>query len=270
MCCICQALSVISQKIFEEKAKPSDNDLRMKAAIYARVSKERCTACGHLHDEHGGKRKRCTHTKCKCQAYVGQDPENQLVELRRYATAQSWEIVEYIDRATGKDAERDALQDMFRDASRAKFNVVLVWALDRLTREGTLKTLLHIDRLAGYGVKFESYTEPFFRTMGPAGELVLSILAWVAKQERLRISERTKAGLAMARHKGVRLGRPFKVFDRARAAALRSKGYSWRAISAKMNVGQSTLRMALKHPPGGVQQTPSRPRSQVKQTKHGK
>ena len=67
--------------------------------------------------------------------------------------------------------------------------------------------------------------------------------------------------------KGVRLGRPYKVFDRGLAAQLREKGYSWRAISAKMHVGQSTIRMALKHPPAGVQQTPSTKRPQVKQTK---
>jgi DNA invertase Pin-like site-specific DNA recombinase len=241
----------------------------MKAAIYARVSKERCTreGCGHLHDEHTGKRKGCTHARCKCAGYEGQDPENQLVELRRYAVARAWETVEYTDRASGKSGERDALQRMFEDASRRKFEVLLVWALDRLTREGPLQTLLYVRRLTEHGVQLESYTEPFFRTSGPAGELILPIFAWVAQQERLRISERTKAGLETARNKGVRLGRPFKVFDRAKAAQMKKSGYSWRAIARKLGVGESTIRMALKHVPGGAQQTPSKPGPQVKQSK---
>ena len=242
----------------------------MKAAIYARVSKERCTGCSHLHDEHTGRRKACGHARCACRAYQGQDPENQLVELRRYALARGWETVEYADRASGKTAERDALQRMFEDASRRKFEVVLVWALDRLTREGPLQTLLHVKRLADYGVLLESYTEPFFRTSGPAGELILPIFAWVAKQERLRISERTKAGLETARNKGVRLGRPFKVFDRGKAAELRKQGVSWRAAARKLGVGESTLRMALKHPPGGAQQRHPRVAVQVKRVKTNK
>jgi DNA invertase Pin-like site-specific DNA recombinase len=116
----------------------------------------------------------------------------------------------------------------------------------------------------------ESYTEPFFRTSGPAGELILPIFAWVAKQERLRISERTKAGLETARNKGVRLGRPFKVFDRGKAAELRKQGMSWRAIARKLGVGESTLRMALKHPPGGAQQRRARVAPQVKPLKSRK
>lgn len=189
----------------------------MTCAIYARVSKKQ-----------------------------GQDTENQLLELRRYAKAQGWEMVEYIDRETGKHANRDAFQELFNDASRRKFGVVLVWALDRLTREGVLETFAHVKKLTGYGVQFESYTEPFFRTTGPAGELLMAVLAWVAKQERLRISERTKAGLARARAKGRVGGRPAKIFDRARAIELRKAGTSWRGIGKLLGVAQSSIRDALK------------------------
>jgi len=80
---------------------------------------------------------RCTHAACKCQRYEGQDPENQLIELRRYAkTLKPESVVEYIDRETGKHSDRDAFQELFQDASRRKFGLVLVWALDRLSREG--------------------------------------------------------------------------------------------------------------------------------------
>ena len=216
----------------------------MRAAIYARVSKERCTRehCGHVHDEHAGRHKRCAHPRCECRGYQGQDPENQLAELRRYAAAQGWEAVEYIDRATGKNTDRDALQAMFEDASRKKFEAIR-------------------RALAG------SNSEAFLRTTGPAGELLLMLFAWIAKQESQRISDRTKAGLARAATKGVRLGRPFKLFDRGRVPELRKQGMSWRAIGRKLGVGESTLRMAQKHAPEGAQQTPSQKRRKATHSK---
>jgi len=189
----------------------------MKAAIYARVS-----------------------TKDK-----GQDTENQLAQLRRYAQASGWESVEYIDHETGKHADREAFQRLFEDASRREFGVVIVWALDRFTREGVAETFVHIGRLSSYGVKFESLTEAHFRTTGPAGELMIAIAAWIAKQERIRISERTKAGLVTARNKGKKLGRPRKVFRRDKAEEYRAAGLSWRAIEKKMGVAQSTIRKVL-------------------------
>lgn len=220
----------------------------MICAIYARVSKERCPrdGCGHVFSEHlqSGA---CTHARCKCMEYSGQDPENQLLELRRYAVAQKWESVEYIDRATGKNSDREALQQIFADASQRKFDVLLVWALDRLSREGVWETFEHIRRLRQNGVEFESYTEAHFRTTGPAGELMIAIAAWIAKQERLRISDRTKAGLARARAKGRIGGRPAKVFDRERARAWRSEvpPRSWRWISGELGIAQSSIRAVL-------------------------
>lgn len=189
----------------------------MIAAIYARVS-----------------------TKDK-----GQDVENQLAQLRKYAEAQSWGVVEFVDHETGKHANRAEFLRMFEAASRREINVVLVWALDRFTREGVAETFGHIKTLIGYGVQFESLTEAHFRTTGPAGELMIAIAAWIAKQERIRISERTKAGLAVARAKGVQLGRRWKVFPRDRAQAMRDSGLSWRAIARELGVGQSTIRSGL-------------------------
>jgi DNA invertase Pin-like site-specific DNA recombinase len=185
----------------------------MKAAIYARVS-----------------------TKDK-----GQDTENQLLQLRKYAAAQGWETVEFIDHETGKHSDRDSLNALFTAASRREFAIVLVWALDRFTREGVAETFIHIKRLLDYGVQFESYTESHFRTTGPAGELMIAIAAWIAKQERIRISERTKAGLARARAQGKRCGRPARVFDRKRAEDLRKGGASIRAIATLLEVPKSVV-----------------------------
>lgn len=200
----------------------------MRCAIYARVS-----------------------TKDK-----GQDVENQLIQQRRYATAQGWEISEFIDHETGKHSHREQFQALFAAASRREIDIVLVWALDRFTREGVAETFIHIKRLLDYGVQFESLTESHFRTTGPAGELMIAIAAWIAKQERVRISDRTKAGLAVARSKGRIGGRPPKVFNRARAIALRAQDppVSWRALARELGVAQSSIRDAL----SGVRQTSSR------------
>jgi DNA invertase Pin-like site-specific DNA recombinase len=81
----------------------------------------------------------------------GQEVENQLQQLRAFAKQQGWEICrEYIDHETGSRSDRDEFQSLFRDAGQHKFDVVLFWALDRLSREGTLETLQHLNRLASF------------------------------------------------------------------------------------------------------------------------
>jgi DNA invertase Pin-like site-specific DNA recombinase len=223
----------------------------MRAAIYARVSKETCTvkACGHLKADHAAGKGRCQRNKCQCSRYEGQNAENQLLELREYAKAQKWEAVEYIDYETGKNSDRDAFRRLFEDGSRKKFDVVLVWALDRMSREGIGETFEHLKRLKQYGVSFESYSEPQFRTTGPYGEifseLMIALAAWMAKTERLKISERTKAGLERARLEGRIGGRRATMFDRDKVRKLRASGFSWRAVAKKMGISQSTIRDAL-------------------------
>jgi len=89
-----------------------------------------------------------------------QDTENQLLQLREFTAKQCWTIVrEYCDYESGSKAERTQFQQMFADASKRKFDLLLFWALDRLSREGALKTLQHLDRLENYGVGFRSFTE---------------------------------------------------------------------------------------------------------------
>jgi DNA invertase Pin-like site-specific DNA recombinase len=176
----------------------------------------------------------------------GQDTDNQLLQLREYCTRQNWAIShEYIDHASGKTGDRGEFKRLFEDASRRKFEVVLVWALDRFTREGVFETFEHVRRLTNYGVAFESYTEQHFRTTGPAGELMLAISAWIARQERQRISDRTKAGLERARRAGKHCGRPRRLFRRDEAIRLRAEGWSWRRISAELGVPVKTIRRGL-------------------------
>jgi DNA invertase Pin-like site-specific DNA recombinase len=102
---------------------------------------------------------------------------------------------------------------MFAAASRREFDFLATWALDRLSREGVVKTFEHIKVLRGYGIQYISYSEPHFRTTGPAGELMIAVAAWIAEQEHKRISERTIAGLAKARRQGRIGGRRPRVVD---------------------------------------------------------
>lgn len=175
----------------------------------------------------------------------GQDTENQLLQLRRYAKVREWKVVEFIDHETGKHSDRDAFKALFEAAARREIDIVLVWALDRFTREGVWQTFDHIRKLTTYGVQFESLTEAHFRTTGPAGELMIAVAAWIAKQERTRISERTKAGMERARAAGKHIGRPRRIFNRDRGRKLREAGKSWNEIAVILKVKKETLRTAL-------------------------
>lgn len=171
----------------------------------------------------------------------GQDNENQLAQLREFCEKQGWRVVhEYCDRASGKHTDRAQFQAMFAGASRREFDAVVTWALDRIARSGVAQTFEHIKTLLGYGVQFVSYTEPHFRTSGPAGELMIAIAAWIAQQERIRLSERTIAGLRKARKEGRIGGRPRKVMDREQARRLRQQGLTLRQIGDELGISAAT------------------------------
>jgi DNA invertase Pin-like site-specific DNA recombinase len=139
-----------------------------------------------------------------------QETLNQLVQLRELCQRQGWQLVtpEYIDHETGSVSTRTSFQEMLLHASQRKFDVLLFWALDRLTREGTLATLQYLERLTSYQVGYKSFTEPYLDSCGTFKDVVISLLATMAKQERLRMGERVRAGIAQARRAGKRLGRP--------------------------------------------------------------
>jgi DNA invertase Pin-like site-specific DNA recombinase len=173
----------------------------------------------------------------------GQDTENQLVQLREFAQKQGWTIFsEYIDQESGAKSDRSEFQRMFQDASRRKFDVLLFWSLDRLSREGVLETLQHLNRLTSYGVAYRSFTEQYFDSCGIFKDAVISILATVAKQERVRLSERTKAGLATARAKGRLIGRPRLKVQPADIARLKAQGHSLRAIGRSLGISDASVR----------------------------
>jgi len=186
----------------------------MKTAIYARVS---------------------TATK-------GQDVENQLAQLREFCHRSGWEIFrEYVDQASAKTAKRPQFQAMFAAVARKEFDLVLFWSLDRLSREGVLETLQHLQTLTAAGVNWRSFTEQYLDSCGVFRDAVLSILATIAKQERVRLSERTLAGLARARRQGKRLGRPRVVCDRDKLRDMRKAGLSLGEIAGEMQMAKTTV-----------------------------
>lgn len=133
----------------------------------------------------------------------GQDPLTQLLQLRQFAEKQGWTIFrEYVDEASAKNGDRQGFKALFEDAGRHRFDLVLFWSLDRLTREGTFKTLQHLRRLTDAGIGFKSYTEQYIDSLGVFGEAIIGVLAAVAQQERIRISERVRAGIAKEKAKG--------------------------------------------------------------------
>jgi len=177
----------------------------------------------------------------------GQDPLNQLLELREFSDRQGWTVVrEYTDEATAKNGERTGFQQMWADVAKHRFDLLLFWSLDRLTREGTYKTLTYLRRLTDAGVKFKSYTEQYIDSLGAFSDAIIGVLAAVAAQERIRISERTKAGLARTRAQGTRLGRPVKTVDIRKVQRLREAGMSLREIAGKLRVSPALVCLKLK------------------------
>lgn len=174
-------LLLILRYLSEEKKTPfmKPNNSIVRCAIYARVST------------------------------ADQSLENQLAQLCEFALRCGWEIVNvFSDEASAKNGNRPGFQSMMEQASRRQFDVLLFWALDRLTREGLRKTIYYLQRLDDVGVTFRSFTEQYLDTCGIFRDVVMGLMATLAQQERIRISERTKAGLARVRSHGKQLGRP--------------------------------------------------------------
>jgi DNA invertase Pin-like site-specific DNA recombinase len=142
----------------------------------------------------------------------GQDPENQLRQLRQWcANAGHERVHEYVDHESGRKGAKDRKQfaTLFEDAHKRKFDCVLFWALDRFSREGMVPTIMHLQRLASCGAGFHSYTEPHLTTDNElVRNILLALLASLAKVEAQKIAERTRAGMARAKAQGKRIGRP--------------------------------------------------------------
>ncbi|HYS72459.1 MAG TPA: recombinase family protein [Thermoplasmata archaeon] len=179
-----------------------------------------------------------------------QETENQLRELREFCSKRGYAIVrECVDEdVSGKVARKPQLEDLLKAAHRRDFDLVVFWSLDRLTRRGADDAADVLSRIAATGCVFVSYTEPALNTLGPWARIVVDLLAIVANLEAKRISDRTKAGLATARARGTRsgrpIGRPRVVYPvtRDKIAALRAKGLSWSDIAESTGVPSTSAR----------------------------
>ncbi|MDF7810520.1 recombinase family protein [Hymenobacter sp. YC55] len=189
--------------------------MQHKAAIYARVS-----------------------TRDK-----GQDNENQLHELRAFAARKGFTVYkEYTDHDSGGKADRAQFKQLFLDAHQGRFDVVIFWALDRFSREGVGETLNHLQKLSASGVQFLSFTEQYLDSTGIFKDAIIGILAAIAKQEKVRLGERTKAGLVRARAKGKVIGRPTVDAEKvAQVKRLKATGISDRAIATALGMSPSTV-----------------------------
>jgi len=146
-----------------------------------------------------------------CRVSTGeQELDNQLSPLRTWAEQRGLDIVDTYQEEAGawRDGHQKELRALIEDARKGKFQVVLVWALDRLSRQGVLAILSLIDKLKKYGVRVYSYQESWTEAPGELADLLFAITAWVAQFESKRRSDRTKAGMARLKASGKTLGRP--------------------------------------------------------------
>src|SRR5262249_4115040 len=135
-----------------------------------------------------------------------QETENQVRQLREAAERRGLEVAGLYrpEASAWKGKHRAELDRALADARAGRYEVLLVWAVDRLTREGPLETLQVVDRFARAGVQVVSLQEGWTEAAGELRDLLLAIVGWVARFESSRRSERTKAGMARAREQGKR------------------------------------------------------------------
>ena len=188
----------------------------MRAALYARVS-----------------------------THAGQDPTVQLRELRELCERRGWTVGgTFTDiGVSGGQERRPQLDQLLTQCRKSFYDVVVVYRYDRFARSvrHLVNALAEFDAL---GIQFVSVHEGV-DTSTPNGRLVFGIFATIAEFERELIRERVRSGLAAARERGKRLGRPPRTINAERIAEMREQGRSWREISRELRVGVGTAREAF-------------------------
>jgi DNA invertase Pin-like site-specific DNA recombinase len=171
---------------------------------------------------------------------IDQHPETQLYDLREMAKQRGYEIVhEYNDKISGAKQKRPGLDQLMADAGRRKFDVVLVWAFDRMAR--SVRHFLEIlDELNHLGIEFISFRENI-DTGGPLGRAMIVIVGAIAELEKNLIVERVRAGMRRARLEGRQIGRsPLKI-DRTQLIDDRRSGMSLTQVAKKHRVSRATV-----------------------------
>lgn len=236
----------------------------MKVAIYARVSSK---------DQHCDMQLREIRERCqregwevaaiaapaawKVHAYAkppkqkdGKEPPDRctVCGCGTYHAMHTRRFGEYVDTLTGTSASRPELDRLMNDAREHRFDAVLVWKLDRFGRSVRNFTE-HLMQLDSWNIRFVATTQNIDTDKAnPMSRLLMHILAAFAEFEHDLIVERVTSGMAAAKHKGIRCGRPKKVIDRDRLRAMRKQGGSLREIARKMNVSYATVARVLAEP----------------------
>ena len=170
-----------------------------------------------------------------------QNPDMQLRELRDYCQRRGWEIAdEYVDAGVcGVKEQRPELDRLLAECRKRRVDAVVVYRYDRFAR--SLRQLVNaLEEFRALGIEFVSLHEGV-DTSTPNGRLVFGIFASIAEFERELIRERVRSGLAAARARGKRIGRPQKNVDTAKVVLLRESGASWRTIAARLGVSVGTV-----------------------------
>lgn len=167
--------------------------------------------------------------------------------LREFCIKMGYEVFkEYTDQESGGKSDRPAFIQLFSDAAKRKFDLLLFWSLDRFSREGTRKTIFYLQQLDDYGILYKSYSEQYLDSSGIFKDVIISILATLAKQEQIRLSERVRAGLEKAKSKGRVGGRPRisqEVIDQI--LVLNQQGLSMRKIGKAVKIHHRTVAQYL-------------------------
>lgn len=187
---------------------------------------------------------------------LGQDPETQLVALREYAQTRGFQVFhEYVDVGiSGSKERRPALDRLMKDAKCRKFDTILVARFDRFARS-TRHLVLALEEFNALGVDFISLSESV-DTSTPMGKMVFTVIGAVAELERSLIKERVVMGLARAKARGKRIGRPPTEVDEKAVHSFREAGLSLRAIGRKLGVSRTKIQKVLSRKP--CHETPSK------------
>ncbi len=185
----------------------------MKVALYLRISKE------------------------------SSELDNQRLILQDYCDKMKYEIVEiYADIISGASAKRPEFSRMLSDASKHKLSFLLFYSLDRFSRSGTRDTIRYLQMLDDYNVMYKSYTEQYIDSSGIFADVIIALLSTLAKQERIRISERVHAGLARARQQGRVGGRPTLEETKVeKIKKMKIEGISVSGISKALTISRGTV-----------------------------
>jgi putative DNA-invertase from lambdoid prophage Rac len=179
----------------------------------------------------------------------------QFAQLRRLAEAREYSVARIYRERRSAFKDRPAHRSLMADAAMRRFDVVLVWSIDRFGRS-LVELLSCVEKLDERGIKFVSLRDPGIDTTSAAGKLILSVLAAAAEFERNRLRERTKVGLDAARRRGAKVGRPVAAgWNQALAIQWRGEGMSGAEIARRLGVSDRTVRRRLSPTTPGIMGT---------------